>query len=280
MIHGHRVVVVLPAYTAERTLAQTYHALPHDIVDEVLLVDDASPDGTVELARSLGITTYVHGSNLGYGANQKTCYREALRHGADIVVMVHPDYQYEPRLVTAMSAMVASGVYDVVIGSRILGGKARASGMPRYKYIANRVLTAIQNLLLGAKLSEYHSGYRAFSRQVLEELPLLANSDDFLFDNQMLTQAIAQQFRVGEVSCPTRYAPDSSSISFRRSVVYGFGVLATSVMYRAWKWGLARWRLFDPSPTLRLASDYYRTCAGDGSTQPSQPSTVGPVPAP
>lgn len=214
MIHNKKVVVVLPAYHAARTLEQTFAAIPHDVVDEVLLVDDGSSDGTVALAQRLGIRVFAHEKNLGYGANQKTCYREALRLGADIVVMVHPDYQYDPRLIT-MAAMVASGVYDVVLGSRILGGSALRGGMPLYKYASNRMLTLIQNVLLGSKLSEYHTGFRAFTRTVLKVLPLLANSDDFVFDNQMLTQAFAFGFSVGELSCPTRYFPEASSINFR-----------------------------------------------------------------
>jgi glycosyltransferase involved in cell wall biosynthesis len=201
---------------------------------------------------------FVHPTNLGYGANQKTCYREALALGADIVVMLHPDYQYDPRLISAMAGMVASEVYDVVLASRILGGTALRGGMPRYKYFFNRALTCVQNLLLGAKLSEYHTGYRAFSREVLETLPLLANSDDFVFDNQMLTQAVAFDFSIGEVSCPTKYFAEASSINFRRSVVYGLGVLATSTLYRAWKWGLAKSELFSRSPTYRLQVNYDR----------------------
>ncbi len=250
MIHGKKVVVVLPAYHAARTLEQTYASIPHDVVDDVLLVDDSSSDDTVALARRLSIRVFVHQSNLGYGANQKTCYREALRLGADIVVMVHPDYQYEPRLITAMAAMVASGLYDVVLGSRILGGGALRGGMPLYKYAFNRVLTLIQNVLLCAKLSEYHTGYRAYARTVLETMPLLADSDDFVFDNQILTQALAFGFRIGEMSCPTKYFPEASSINFRRSVVYGLGVLYTSVLYRLWRWRLARSRLFSPRPNF------------------------------
>ena len=188
--------------------------------------------------RRWACATFVHDVNLGYGANQKTCYREALRLGADIVVMLHPDYQYDPRLVTPIAAMIASGVYDLVLASRILGGAAVRGGMPRYKYVANRLLTAIENLFLGAKLSEYHTGYRAFSAEVLRKLPLLANSDDFLFDNQVIAQALAFGFRIGEISCPTRYFPGASSITFRRSVRYGFGVLETSVLFRLWKWRL------------------------------------------
>ncbi len=260
MIHNKKVVVVLPAYHAARTLEQTFAAIPHDVVDEVLLVDDGSSDGTVALAQRLGIRVFAHEKNLGYGANQKTCYREALRLGADIVVMVHPDYQYDPRLITAMAAMVASGVYDVVLGSRILGGSALRGGMPLYKYASNRMLTLIQNVLLGSKLSEYHTGFRAFTRTVLEVLPLLANSDDFVFDNQMLTQAFAFGFSVGELSCPTRYFPEASSINFRRSLAYGLGVLHTSLLYRLWRWRLARTRLFSHRATLRL-TDYYREVA-------------------
>jgi glycosyltransferase involved in cell wall biosynthesis len=257
MLHDKKVVVVLPAYHAARTLEQTWAAIPSDVVDEVLLVDDGSSDDTVALAHRLGMRVFVHQTNLGYGANQKTCYREALRLGADIVVMLHPDYQYDPRLITAMAAMVASGLYDVVLGSRILCGSALKGGMPLYKYVSNRILTLFQNVLLHAKLSEYHTGYRAFSREVLEALPLLANSDDFLFDNQILTQAIAFGFRIGEISCPTKYFPEASSINFRRSLVYGLGVLSTSVLYRLWRWRLARTRLFSQRPTLRLTS-YYR----------------------
>lgn len=268
MLHQKKVVVVLPAYHAEQTLARTFRQIPLDVVDEVLLVDDASNDRTVELAQELGLRTFVHRENLGYGANQKTCYREAIAAGADIVVMVHPDYQYDPRLITAMAAMVASGVYDVVLGSRILGNRALRGGMPLYKYIGNRALTFMQNLLLGAKLSEYHTGYRAFSRTVLETLPLLANSDDFVFDNQMLTQAVAFDFRVGEMSCPTSYFPEASSISFCRSVVYGLGVLQTSVLYRLWKLKLAKPRLFSDRPNLRLG-EYYSGARQEPHAAPS-----------
>jgi len=258
MLHQKKIIVVLPAYKAARTLKQTYADIPLDIVDELVLVDDASTDETSQLARDLGMHVFVHQRNLGYGANQKTCYREALALGADIVVMLHPDYQYDPRLISAMSGMVASGIYDVVLGSRVLGGTALRGGMPLYKYVFNRLLTLFQNILLGAKLSEYHTGYRAFSRKALTTLPLLANSDDFVFDNQMLTQAIAFGLNVGEVSCPTKYFTEASSISFRRSVVYGLGVLKTSIAYRLWKWGLSESRLFSPGPTLRLQTDYYR----------------------
>jgi glycosyltransferase involved in cell wall biosynthesis len=254
LLHGMKVVVVLPAYRAELTLERTYGAIPRDVVDEVLLVDDASGDGTARLSRQLGIRTFVHPSNRGYGANQKTCYAEALGLGADIVVMVHPDYQYDPRLITAMAAMVASGVYDVVLGSRILGDTARRGGMPLYKYVSNRFLTALQNLLMGTKLSEFHTGYRAYRRSVLETLPLLTNSDDFVFDNQLLAQAVAAGFSLGEISCPTRYFPEASSINFVRSVRYGLGVIGTSVLYRLWRLGLVRPRLFASDPALRLSS--------------------------
>ena len=252
MLHGQKIVVVMPAYHAERTLEDCFNAIPHDIVDLVLLVDDASRDATLSLARRLGIATHRHPENRGYGANQKTCYELALAQGADIVVMLHPDYQYEPRLITAMAAMVASGVYELVLGSRMLGKSALAGGMPRYKYIANRILTTVQNIICNARLSEFHSGYRAFSRRVLETLPLAANSSGFVFDNQMLMQALAFGVRIGEISCPTRYAPESSQISFGRAVVYGFGVLWTSLQYRLWRWRILQPRIFSSSPDLRL----------------------------
>jgi glycosyltransferase involved in cell wall biosynthesis len=240
MLLGKRVVIVLPAFNAAGTLNLTVSQIPEGIADDILLVDDFSSDETVNLARALGVRVFVHDRNRGYGANQKTCYREALRLGADIVVMLHPDYQYEPRLVPAMASMIASGVYDVVLGSRILGGTAKAGGMPTYKYVSNRLLTAFQNACLGSKLSEFHSGYRAFSRSVLETLPILANSDDFVFDNQMLAQAVAFGFSIGEISCPTKYFAGASSINFSRSVKYGLGVVGTSLEYRAWRWGLSK----------------------------------------
>src|SRR5215469_3305922 len=258
MLHQRKLAIVLPAYKAELTLERTYRSIPVDIVDTVLLVDDASTDRTVDKARELGIKTFLQHRNMGYGANQKTCYTEALKAGADIIVMVHPDYQYEPRLITAMAAMIASGVYEVVLGSRILGNTARRGGMPIWKYVANRVLTAFENLMLGAKLSEYHTGYRAFSRRVLEDLPLLANSDDFVFDNQMLAQAVAFGFEIGEISCPTRYFPEASSINFSRSCRYGLGVLLTSLKYRLWKWGLWKPEIFNDSPTHKLCGVWYR----------------------
>ena len=236
MVHDQKLVVVLPAYRAGRTLRRTYEAIPRDVVDEVILVDDASDDDTITVARQLGITVFEHKENLGYGGNQKTCYAEALRSGAEILVVVHPDYQYEPRLITAMAAMVASRVYDVVLGSRILDSTALVGGMPRYKYIANRALTFVQNLLLGSKLSAFHTGYRAFSRNALETLPLLANSDDFVFDNAVLAEAVALGLRIGEISCPTRYFTEASSINLRRSIKYGVGVVRVSIAYRLWKW--------------------------------------------
>jgi glycosyltransferase involved in cell wall biosynthesis len=247
MIGGQKVAAVLPAYNAERTLERTIRELPRDVVDDIILVDDASRDNTASLARSLGIHTLVHRKNLGYGGNQKTCYAEALSRGADIVVMLHPDYQYDPRLVPAMSWLIAADVYDAVLGSRIIGNGAIRGGMPRYKYVSNRMLTMFQNVLFGEKLSEYHTGYRAFSRRVLEALPLEANSNDFVFDNQMLGQIFYFGFRVGEVSCPTRYQAESSSINFRRSCTYGLGVMQTSVQYRLAKLHLTDPAIFDPS---------------------------------
>jgi glycosyltransferase involved in cell wall biosynthesis len=230
MLNGKRIAVVMPAYNAEKTLEQTVRELP-DVVDIKILVDDSSKDETAELSRKLGVQTFVHDANYGYGRNQQTCYREALAAGADIVVMVHPDYQYTPLLVTAMASMVASGIYDMVLASRILGGGALKGGMPMYKYIANRLLTAFQNLFLGVKLSEYHTGYRAFSRQLLQTLPLLENSDDFVFDNQMIAQAVMFNFNIGEISCPTKYFKEASSINFRRSVKYGLEVLGTTASF-------------------------------------------------
>ncbi len=244
MIDGKRVIVVLPAYNAGKTLERTIAEIPPGIVDECLVVDDASRDDTVSQARRLGIPCIVHSQNRGYGGNQKTCYTEALRRGADIVIMLHPDYQYSPRLIGAMAWQVASGEYDIVLGSRILGTGALKGGMPLYKYVANRFLTAVENILLGIKLSEFHTGYRAFSRRVLETLPLNENSDDFVFDNQVLAQAVAFGFPIGEISCPTKYFPEASSINFRRSVTYGFGVLGTVLRYRLHRWGVLRSRLF------------------------------------
>lgn len=248
MLHGKKIVVVLPAYHAEKTLVMTYNEIPHDVVDSVILVDDCSADKTVETAKRLGIKhIVVHERNIGYGGNQKSCYREALRLGADIVVMVHPDYQYAPRLITAMASMIASGEYDAVLGSRILGAGARKGGMPLYKYVSNRFLTLVENILLSQKISEYHTGYRAFSREALERLPLMENSDDFVFDNQMLAQAVYFGFRIGEISCPTKYFAEASSINFSRSVVYGLGVLSTAFKFRLQKMGLRKFGIFSAS---------------------------------
>ena len=257
MLNGKKIIVVMPAYNAAKTLSQTVRDIPRDIVDEVLLVDDASSDATVALARELGLTTFLHERNFGYGRNQKTCYREALQRGADIVVMVHPDYQYSPNLIVPMAGMIAYGDYDVVMGSRILGIGALKGGMPLYKYIANRFLTLSQNLLLNFKLSEYHTGFRAFRREVLESLPLEENSDDFVFDNQMISQAVFFGHRVGEISCPTRYFEEASSINFSRSVRYGLGVLATSLRFRFHKLGIVRSRIFRQQGQ-KLLPNYYQ----------------------
>ena len=244
MIGGKRVCVVMPAYNAARRLEQTTGEIDRTVADDVILVDDASHDETVAIARRLGLHYVVHPRNRGYGGNQKTCYAEALSRGADIVVMIHPDYQYSPRLLPAMAGMIASGHFDCVLGSRILGGGARRGGMPLWRYVANRFLTLAENLMLGYKLSEYHSGYRAFSRRLLETLPLEENSDDFVFDNQMLAQTLWFGFEIGEVTCPTRYFTEASSISFRRSVKYGLGVLETAAEYLLARLGLARPRRF------------------------------------
>jgi glycosyltransferase involved in cell wall biosynthesis len=240
-------MVVMPAYNAARTLERTLAEIPAEIVDERLLVDDASRDDTAEQARRLGLPVIAHERNRGYGGNQKTCYTEALRRGADIVVMLHPDYQYTPRLIGAMAWLVASGEFDVVLGSRILGTGALEGGMPLYKYVSNRFLTFVENILLGVKLSEFHTGYRAFARKVLETLPLHEASDDFVFDNEMIAQAVAFGFRIGEISCPTKYFPEASSIGVRRSIVYGVGVLSTAVKFRLHRWGWKRFRLFEPA---------------------------------
>jgi glycosyltransferase involved in cell wall biosynthesis len=250
VLSGERIVVVMPAFHAGRTLEATWRDLPRDIVDGVVVVDDASDDDTVAVARGLGLEVILHPRNMGYGANQKTCYREALARGADIVVMVHPDYQYDPRLVTAMAGMIASGVYDLVLGSRILGGGAVKGGMPGWRYVANRVLTLFENLLLGAKLSEYHSGFRAYRRELLEALPWPGNSDDFVFDNQLLAQAIVGGYRIGEISVPTRYFPEASSIDFPRSVRYGLGVVGTTLLAFLARAGLYRHPLFAAPPRV------------------------------
>jgi glycosyltransferase involved in cell wall biosynthesis len=244
MIDGLKVTVVLPAYNASQTLERTFAEIPMDLVDDIILVDDASTDSTAAIAHRLGIHTIIHARNGGYGANQKSCYTMAIARRADIVIMLHPDYQYSPRLIRAMAGMIASGHYDAVFASRILGNGALSGGMPKYKYVANRLLTAFQNLLMGAKLSEYHTGYRAWSRQVLQQLPLLACSDDFVFDNEMTAQAVWGGFQIGEISCPTKYFPEASSINFKRSCIYGLGVLRTAVTYRLCRWGLWKSELF------------------------------------
>jgi glycosyltransferase involved in cell wall biosynthesis len=244
MLFDKKIVVVMPAYNAEQTLRQTYSEIPRQYIDEVILVDDRSSDKTAEIARSLGCRTVVHVENRGYGGNQKTCYTEALKTGADVVVMLHPDYQYTPKLLVAMAAAIAVGQYDVMLGSRVLCQSAIDGGMPVYKYVANRLLTLFENILLGNRLSEYHTGYRAFSREVLETLPLNENSDDFVFDNQMLAQITYFGFSMGEISCPTKYFDEASSISLMRSTTYGIGVLKTSVLYRLNKMGWIDNRIF------------------------------------
>ena len=256
MLNGKKVFVVMPAYNAARTLQQTCTELPREIVDEVLVVDDHSSDATVQLAREMHLTTFVHHRNLGYGRNQKTCYREALRRGADIIVMLHADYQYSPRLVTAMASMIAYGEYDLVLGSRILGVGARRGGMPLYKYISNRALTFYQNVLFDHKISEYHTGYRAFSRDVLSNLPLEENSDDFIFDAEVLAQAICLGYRLGEISCPARYFREASSLNFRRSAKYGLQVLVVSMKFWLHKHRLGRFHLFNPDGR-KLSEEYY-----------------------
>lgn len=245
MLNNKKIIVVLPAYNAGTTLSRTYGEIPMDIVDEVILVDDASKDNTIEEGRALGIKHIIkHDHNKGYGGNQKTCYNHALQLGGDIVIMLHPDYQYTPKLITAMASIISSDLYPVVIGSRILGKGALKGGMPYYKYISNRFLTFIQNLLINQKLSEYHTGYRAFRRDVLESIPFMKNSDDFIFDNQMLAQIFYFGFEVGEVTCPTKYESDSSSINFMRSVKYGLGVLKTSVLFLLMRLKIYRSEIF------------------------------------
>lgn len=239
MIRGKKIVVAMPAYNAERTLEKTYREVPRDVVDMVILVDDASKDRTAEVAKDLGIDVVIkHEKNLGYGGNQKTCYQEALRRGADIVIMLHPDYQYTPALIEPMAWMIAHNTYDVALGSRLLGKSTLRGGMPFYKYCSNRILTLFENIILWEHLSEYHTGYRAYSREVLERVPFTKNSNNFVFDNQMLAQIFYAGFRVGEISCPTKYFPEASSISFKNSVTYGLGVLKVAVDYRLHSWGL------------------------------------------
>jgi len=267
MINGKRIAVVLPAYNAEKTLEATVRELP-DLVDIRILVDDHSSDHTAEVAERLGLRSFVHDRNYGYGRNQQTCYREALASGADVVIMVHPDYQYTPLLVTAMASMVAYGVYDVVLGSRIIGGQALHGGMPIWKYVSNRFLTAFENFFLRVKLSEYHTGYRAFGREVLTKLPLLENSDDFVFDNQMLAQCVHFGFRIGEVSCPTKYFEEASSINFHRSLKYGFGVLGTTLQFALEKLGLIHFRIF--SENGRRLDPGYPAYYARGAAAPSQ----------
>lgn len=243
-MNNKKITIVLPAYNAALTLNKTFNEIPHDIIDDIILTDDASKDNTVQIAQELNIHTIIHPQNRGYGANQKTCYKAALDRGADIVIMLHPDYQYSPKLLHAMVSMLTSGHYDGVIASRILGKGALAGGMPLYKYIANRGLTFIQNILLNYKLSEYHTGYRGWTKEVLESLPLDTCSDDFIFDNQMISQAIYQNFCIGEISCPTKYFKEASSINLKRSIIYGLGVLKTSIEYRLNKLGLISNKLF------------------------------------
>lgn len=244
MFNGKKVIIVMPAYNAEKTLIKTYNEIPKDIVDEVILTDDASKDNTAEIAKNLDIITIIHDKNKGYGGNQKTCYSEALKRNPDIVIMLHPDYQYTPKLIPAMVSMLASEEYDVVLASRILGRGALKGGMPKYKYVANRILTLVENTLLGNKLTEYHTGYRAFTRKILETIPFKENSDDFVFDNEMLAQIIFFNFRIAEISCPTKYFPEASSINFRRSVKYGFGVLHTCLKFILQKSKLRKYRIF------------------------------------
>lgn len=264
MIVGKKVAVVMPAYNAESTLRKTYEEIPLDVVDDVIVVDDGSRDRTVQVAKELGLFCIEHPQNRGYGANQKTCYRAALERGADVIIMVHPDYQYTPKLIPAMAGMVGSGLYEVVLGSRILGRSARAGGMPLYKYFSNRCLTAIQNLALRSKLSEFHSGYRAFSRKVLETLPLRNNSDDYSFDNQMMTQTVFFGFRIGEVSCPTSYHKEMSSINFSRSVRYGLEVLRDTGKFLLAKAGWGRFPIFD-------SEDIKSRLLGSAEFSPNQP---------
>ncbi|MBU1868596.1 glycosyltransferase family 2 protein [Patescibacteria group bacterium] len=246
MLEGKKIVVVMPAYNAEKTLEKTYNEIPKDVVDEILVTDDHSRDATVEVAKRLGLEVYLHEKNRGYGGNQKTCYRKALEKNADIIIMLHPDYQYPPKLITAMAGLICSEMFDVVLGSRILGGYATKGGMPLYKYFSNRILTFIENFILGLKLSEYHTGYRAFSRKVLLSLPILENSDDFVFDNQIIAQAGFYGYRIGEITAPSKYAKESSSISFKRSVIYGIGVIWTTIQFLLQKLNLAKFRIFNP----------------------------------
>jgi len=268
MLHGKKVVVVMPAYNAARTLRQTYTEIPRDIVDDILLVDDASRDETVKIAAELGIRYVVHDKNQGYGANQKTCYRQALAMGADVVVMLHADYQYTPRLIIAMAAMVASGVYHVVLGSRVLGRGALAGGMPLYKFVSNRTLTTIQNIAFGQRVSEYHTGYRAFSREVLMRLPLGELNDGFVFDNEILAQVRFFGYEIAEITCPAKYFEEASSTGVWRSTMYGFGVLNTTAKYLLQRCG-ARFRMFDPGGR-KLHDDRVPDPVSDPDAQPAR----------
>ncbi len=245
MLDGKKIIVVMPAYNAEKTLRKTYDEIPKDVVDLVIVTDDCSKDSTVEIAKELGLVTFTHESNKGYGGNQKTCYSEALKMGGDIVVMLHPDYQYPPKLITAMASLISTGMFDVVLGSRILGGMALKGGMPLYKYICNRVLTFIENIFLHQKISEYHTGYRAFSKEVLSGIPIKENSDDFIFDNQMLAQIVSFGYRIGEITSPSRYTSESSSIGFKRSVVYGSGVIITCIKFVLHKFNIVKFSIFN-----------------------------------
>jgi glycosyltransferase involved in cell wall biosynthesis len=253
VLNDRRIAVVLPAYNAAATLLQTVEEIDRTVVDDVLMVDDASTDKTVEVARSLGLETIRHDANKGYGANQKTCYVAALARGADVVVMLHPDYQYSPRLIVPMAGMIAYGDYDMVLGSRILSQRAVQGGMPRYKYVANRVLTLIENFVVGYKLSEYHTGLRAYSKELLGALKLELNADGFVFDNQVIVQALAAGARIGELSCPTRYFDAASSVGFGEGVRYGLGVLRTTAQFRAHRWGLRHYAYLDATPAWRTA---------------------------
>ena len=268
MLNGQRITVVMPAYNAAKTLRQTLDEIPHEIVDDIILTDDASKDDTASLARELGLVTVQHRENRGYGGNQKTCYSVALARNADVVIMLHPDYQYTPRLVTAMASMIAFGEFDCVLASRILGKGALVGGMPVYKYFSNRFLTFAENILISQKLSEYHTGYRGWSRRVLERLPLLNLSDDFVFDNQMLAQAAYFGFSIGEISCPTKYFEEASSINFRRSCTYGLGVLKTAAQYRLQKWGLIDSPLFNQTASAHLTeSEIYAAHLASACTE-------------
>ena len=245
MLNNQKIVVVLPAYNAALTLEKTFNEIPPGIVDDVILVDDFSTDTTLEIAKKLGIKHIItHDKNKGYGGNQKSCYKKALELGADIVIMLHPDYQYTPKLIYAMSSLIAEKIYPVVLGSRILGKGAIKGGMPRYKYVFNRLLTFIQNVLIGQKLSEYHTGYRAFSAETLRNIRFMQNSDDFIFDNEMLSQILMKGYEIAEITCPTRYSKETSSINFSRSITYGLGVLRVSVIHRMHKWGLVKGRIY------------------------------------